>query len=387
MTAPVHASPSLVARLDAAAGTARAWLDRRSRAVFVTFAVALSLAVSLTVLSPRIFLLFGAPLPGTFEWDRGLSFLAQVRDPFNATVEPALRWRLAPALLGHLLHLPGYAAFAVPWAGLLAVLAYTTALAEARLRDRLDALLLVVLVGTLAAVQSITMAHGINDGWLLLALLATAFSSHPALRAGAAFIGPWIDERYLFALPLCLVCRAVFAPPEAKTAPAWRFAALGIAGAACYLGVRLAITARHGDPISDTFVRQALAIAPTYLPHAPLGWWMGQRAAWVLVVFAVMATWRQHGSAAVVALALATLSGFGAVTLLAADLTRTTNFFFPLTCAGAFAASHVVGAQRTRWFATLLGLNLVLPFAMMTYVWIVPIHSLPFELLRLAKHG
>lgn len=364
----------------------RAWLDRRSRLAFLAFAVALSLAVSLTVFSPRLFLLFGAPHPGTFEWDRGLSFLAQVRDPLHASVEPALRWRLAPALLGHLLHLPGYAAFAVPWAGLVAVLAYVTALAETRLGDRLDALLLVMLVGTLAAVQSVTMAHGVNDGWLLLALLATAFSGNAALRAGAAMIGPWVDERYLFALPLCLVCRVVFSARDPQPSPAWRFAIWEIAGAACYLGVRLAFTLRHTDPISDAFVRQALSMVPTYLPHAPLGWWMGQRAAWVLVVFAVVAAWRLHGRAAVSGLALATLAGFGAITLLAADLTRTTNFFLPLTCAGAFVASHVVGAQRTRWFAALLGLNLVLPFAMMTYIWIVPIHSLPFELLRLAKH-
>lgn len=380
------ATPSLVSRLDAVAATARAWLDRRSRGAFIGVTVALSLAVSLTVLSPRLFLLFGAPYPGTFEWDRGLSFLAQVRDPFDAPVEPALRWRLAPALLGHLLHLPGYAAFAVPWAGLVAALAYTTALAETRLRDRLDSLLLVVLVGTLAAVQSITMAHGMNDGWLLLALLATAFSSHPALRAGTAFIGPWIDERYLFALPLSVACRAVFTPTGARAVPAWRFAVWEIAGAACYLGLRLAFTLRHSDPISEAFMRQALSLVPTYLPHAPLGWWMGQRAAWVLVVFAFVAAWRLHGRAAAVGIALATVAGFGAITLLAADLTRTTNFFFPLTCAGAFAAGHVVGAQRTRWFAALLGLNLVLPFAMMTYIWIVPIHSLPFELLRLVRH-
>lgn len=386
MSAPAHASFEFVARFDAAAAIARAWLDRRSRAGFVAFAVALSLVASLTVLSPRLFLLFGAPYPGTFEWDRGLSFLAQVRDPFHATVEPALRWRLAPALLGHLLHLPGYAAFVVPWAGLIAALVYTTALAETRLRDRLDATLFVVLVSTLAAVHSITMAHGINDGWLLLALLATAFSGNSAFRAGAAMIGPWVDERFLFALPLCLVCRAAFPAPDTKRGPTWRFVAWEIAGAAVYLGVRLMFTLRHSDPISDAFVRNALSMAPTYLPHAPLGWWMGQRAAWVLVGFAIVAAWHRPSRAAFYGLALATLTGFGAITLLAADLTRTTNFFFPLTCAGAFVASQVVGTHRTRWFAAILALNLVLPFAMMTYVWIVPIHSLPFELLRLVKH-
>lgn len=152
------ASPFL-ARFTAVASRAKSLLDRLPYPVFIAFAVLLALGISLMVLSPRLYLLLGRPEPNTFEWNRALNFLKQVQDPFHAEVEPALRWRLAPALLGRLLHLPGYTAFLVPWAGLLAALSYTTALAESRLRNRLDALLLVVLVGTLAAVQSITMAQ------------------------------------------------------------------------------------------------------------------------------------------------------------------------------------------------------------------------------------
>jgi len=80
------------------------------------------------------------------------------------------------------------------------------------------------------------------------------------------------------------------------------------------------------------------------------------------------------------------LAGFGSIQILAADITRSTNFFLPLTCAGAFVADRVVGPYRTRLLAGLLTVNLVLPFAMLTYRWIEPIHTLPFELVRLYKH-
>lgn len=379
-TAPfLHCVDSLLDR-------ARRKLSALSVPGFIAASVLLCLIVSITVMSPRLYMLFDEPSAGRFEWARALNFIKQVEDPLDAEVEPALRWRLAPALLGHALNLQGYSALVVPWIGLFAALSYAAALSAARMRDRLDALLLVVLIGTLAAVQSVTMAHGINDGWLLLALLATAFSGSTTLRAVAAFVGPWVDERYLFALPLCLVCRAIFPPPGAIPVSVWRFAPWEVAGAALYVGARLIFTLQEGDPVSGSFVQQALSIVPKYLPHGPLGWWMGQRAAWILVAFAIIAAASSHGRKAVIGIGMTALFGFGAITLLAADLTRSTNFFLPLTCAGAFAADQIVGAHRTRFLAAVLALNLILPFAMLTYQWIVPIYPLPYELLLLYRH-
>lgn len=375
----------LLIQLEGLALRGRAWLNQRGRGTFVALSVAAALGLSLFCLSPRLCILLHEPYPGTFEWDRALNFLAQVRDPFHASVEPALRWRIAPALLAHLLHLPGYAAFIVPWAGLVLALAYAAKLAEARLRDRLDALLLVTLLGTLAAVQSVTMAHGINDGWLLAAMLATAFSANPSVRLAAALFGPWVDERYLLALPVNLVCRCLFGAEQTRPIVP-RFAVWEIVGILPYLAIRSVTSLHGGDAVSGGFIQQALAIVPVYLPHAPLGWWMGERAAWVLVAFAFLVAHRLYGRSAVQWLALCTLTGFGAITLLAADLTRSTNFFLTLTCAGAFVAHEIVGPHRTRWLAALLALNVLLPFAMLTYIWIEPIHSLPFELIRLYKN-
>lgn len=383
----MHASvKSFLSRLDGIFFGVRERLDRMTLTTFVVVTVILAIGVSLTVLTPRLFVLLGPPFPGTFEWDRGMNFIKQVADPFNTEVEPALRWRLAPALLGYFSGLRGYAAFVIPWVGLLAAFVYMAVLAENRMRNRLDAFLLVVLAGTLAAVQSVTMAHGINDGWLLLALLATAFSGGNVLRAGAALVGPWVDERYLFALPLCLACRAIFPPSGARPVPFWRFAPWEIAGAALYLGTRLMFTLQHGDPVSGDFVKNTLMFVPGYLPHGPLGWWMGQRAAWALVLIAVIAAALVGGRFAAAALILSAVLGYAAIQVLAMDLTRSTNFFLPLTFAGAFAAELVVGTYRTRWLFALVALNCILPFAMLTYIWILPMHSLPFELLRLYKN-
>ena len=373
-------------RLDANFRLIRKWLGQLPIATFASLAAAVSLFLSLLTLTPRLFILLGDPMAGTFEWDRGMLFIAQVQDPFHAIVEPALRWRIAPALLGHVLHLSGYASLIVPWLGLIMALVYATILSEARLQDRLDAMLLVTLLGTLASVQSITMAHGINDGWLLLTMLITAFSQNRWLRLVAAFFGPWVDERYLLSLPVNAACRLIF-PSTPSCHTNWKTLGLEMAGILPYLVIRVGATLIVGDHTSSSFILQALGLTPLYLPNAPLGWWFGQRAGWVLVVFAYLAAWRVSGRGAGQWLLLATIAGFGSITLLAADLTRSTNFFFALTCAGAFASHHVIGAaHRTKLLLSLTALNHVLPFAMMTYIWIVPIHSLPFELLRIYKN-
>lgn len=378
--------PLLLSRLDLRLAHARAWLERRAPAIFILGTVALALALSLLFLSPRLFVFLGEPRTGTYEWDRATHFLAQAEEPLSAPVEPALRWRLAPALLAHVLQLRGNWALIVPWTGLAAALAYLAALGAVRLRDRLDATLLVLLVGTFGCTQAVTMSHGINDGWLLLALLATAFSPGGGIRLAAAFTGPWIDERYLLALPLCFACRHAFPPAGARRSRPFLLPGPEIAGIVPYLCLRCWITLQ-GDAVSTGFVSSALAMVPTILPFAPLGWWMGARAGWLLAGFAFVAAARSPAPAASRLLAVAAAAGLVAITLLAADLSRSTNLFLPLLCAGAFVAGELVGVHRTRWLLGLVAVNLALPFAMVTYTWIVPILPLPLELLRYFRHA
>jgi hypothetical protein len=277
-------------------------LDQRlavwSRPTYALVVLATTLGLSLFFFCPRLCLLLGPPYPGTFEWDRGLNFLAQSQDPFHAQVEPALRWRLAPPLAAHILQLRGYWPFIVPWIGLAAMLLYGLHLAGRYFQNRLDAALFSLFTGTLAAVSSVTMAHGINDGWLMLAMLASIFARHPSGRLAGALLGPWVDERYLLCLPLCLACRHILTPKPVAPGSVLKDSRWEIIGILPYVATRLVLTAGHGDAVSSTFLTNALAITPLYLPNTHLGWWMGLRAGWLLVAIAVWAAWWWQGGGA-----------------------------------------------------------------------------------------
>ena len=77
-----------------------------------------------------------------------------------------------------------------------------------------------------------------------------------------------------------------------------------------------------------------------------------------------------------------------AVTLLAADLSRSTNLLLPLLLCGACALrDHVpLAAMRYRWLAAMVVANLLMPYLTVTYTKPVMIWSLPLELLRWWKN-
>ena len=62
------------------------------------------LALTVFFFSPRLWIL-AERTPGSFEWDRGLSYMRQCADPFASDLEPAMRWRLLPPLTARVLGL------------------------------------------------------------------------------------------------------------------------------------------------------------------------------------------------------------------------------------------------------------------------------------------
>src|SRR5690606_36932110 len=132
----------------------------------------------------------------------------------------------------------------------------------------------------------------------------------------------------------------------------------------------------------------ALAIVPAYLPFARLGWWMGFRAAWPLLVLAVYLWWRDGGRFALVTGLGSALAGWLAVTALAADLSRSTNLLLPLLLCGACALRDFVpvAVTRYRWLTAMVVANLLMPYLTVTYTKPVMIWSLPLELLRWWKN-
>src|SRR6185369_16440373 len=90
---------------------------------------------------------------------------------------------------------------------------------------------------------------------------------------------PWIDERFLIGFPLAWLAGC----HERDRGWSWP-AARDALWLLPYFIVRL-LQARQ-DIASQQFLSYQLHHAYLLLPRAPLGWWMGLRAAWMAVAYA-----------------------------------------------------------------------------------------------------
>jgi len=337
----------------------------------------LALGLSVLFFAPRLWLM-QEPAPGSFQWDRALTFLRQCSEPFRRDIEPAMLWRLLPPLVAHTLHLPGKLPLVLPWLGLLAATTYVAILLRRRLDDGRYVLGGTLLFATTSAVLVPVGWLGMNDAWVWLGLLAVAFGRTAWAAPLACLLCPWIDERFIIGFPMAwLAARLERHEPlsgRALLAPLWLLP---------YAALRLTLS-RHEPSAAETtraFLELQVSQSLRLLPLVPLGWWMGLRAGWAAVAFGL---WDLPRSRA--ALAVVTLFGTLAISvLLASDLSRSVAIATPLVLAGCFALArrHPDHAPRVLLVAGVV--NLLIPAAHLTYVHIDPINPLPVELLRLLR--
>ena len=300
-------------------------LPRLSPFAFASCCSLVAIAVSLAFYSPKFWLL-AQPIPGTFEWSRALTFLQQSAAPFDisAVPEAAMRWRIPPALVAHFLHLGSLAVWIVPHTGLLVLLGYFGAAVARQTGDRLTGLLASVFLATTGAIITITNLLGMNDAWFVIGIVAVACSRSPTLLFSAGLLCPWVDERFLIALPLAILCRITF------TGNGGRSIRLLLPGVVAYLGVRLAVTVASHDTSSSNYVASMLAYLPPGLPYVPIGWWMGYRIGWLLILLPIATFWLCSRRKTATALALVGFGTLFGITLLASDTTRSTSLLLPL---------------------------------------------------------
>lgn len=346
-----------------------------------------ALLVSLFFHSPRLWAL-RHPMPGSTYWDRGLQFMLQVENPFGAQLTDAgLGWRLAPAWLARGLGLHGYAALLVPWLGLLLLLTLFATLVLRRLDDRWLALLGTVLLGTTSATLTVTGWLGLNDAWYASALLTLAFVRQPAALVIAAFAGPWVDERFVLALPLALWVRATVLKDGWRP----RFVLPLVAAALGFYGVVRGLNLLHvPTAASGQYLRSMLdGACREWLPWVSLGWFMGLRAAWLLVVIALGGECRRADLSPGLFWPLAlTLGPMLAITFLGADTGRTSTMLLPLLLLGLERLLALRGLADTRRFlGWLVAANLLMPAMQVTDRSGDIINLLPVEVFRLLGHS
>jgi hypothetical protein len=346
---------------------------------FVFFTVIAVLVLTVFFFSPRWWLMT-SPAPGSFQWSRGLGFVAQCENPFRADIEPALRWRLLPPLVAHYLGLRGTIAFIIPWLGVLALLAAVASWSARLLAARTSAFFLTLLIATSSAVLVPLHWFGINDAWAWLGLFTLACARSQYALVVAALLCPWIDERFLIGLPLALWCRHQL-QPSAFT----RLLVTALLPAVPYVAIRvIALLNAPADAPDSSFLLHTLTECQTWLPLARLGWWMALRAAWP-VALAAFANQSQIPLRTTAFGAVLTAFTLLVSAILAADLSRSAAVILPLLVVGAVTLSAQSPFRARLLLGACAAANLLIPAAHVVYRKIDIADSLPVELYRLLR--
>lgn len=355
---------------------------------------ALAAGISITLFSPRFVLWNSFFLP---EVDRVYDTLRQLENPLATIpnyVSRVLAWRLFFPWLGFVLGLTPTQFLLLPFIGCYVTLVYVAKLC---LNNRLS-VVQSVWVTILAAlspwffVSTGWLAY--FDSWLVLCLLVASFSrAWPAVVA-ACLIGPWIDERFVLALPVVVIVRWIWqrqlvnSPTNDAQPNDTRFndvrSLWWIAGlTAIYPSVRLLSFAAGADPVTTTYtVDHAHLISLVPLTNFASGLWFGHRVNWVFVVLFLVDSFRTAPRpAAWLASGIVTLTALAAL-LIAGDMHRSLEMLFPVVIAGMLATPRVLGHRSTMLLVAASLASMALPAAHQLWLERYPIHNLYYEWSR-----
>lgn len=313
---------------------------------------------------------------------RGVVVLEQVAALGAAPADPlhgAVQWRLFFPVLGRVLALPAWALFGLAHVG--AWLALWVAVAEARRRGAAwtEAAALAVIFGAGAWYFAATGWLGYYDSWVVLGLLAVALAPRREWGWAACLLVPWIDERFVLAVPLALFVRQL--DGDATRRAAWKLewgAPLALTGA--FAAVRLfALPGSAGNATVGGYFGW-LDLTKTPLSQFLLGVWDGWRVGWVLSALAVWAVARRQGVNRAALLGAATLVVLLAALLTAQDFGRAMMLLAPVAGLGLGAWTLLPEARRRAGLAAGVAAALLLPGHHVMSDATVPVMTLNHEL-------
>lgn len=334
--------------------------------------VAASLAACLLITffyCPRFVLWKGLDFPAAWsspEVNRAVDTWKIVVDP-DAKIEnesnQVVRWRLLFPRLAYYLGLPRWMFMSLAPLGCAATLAFLASLMLRETGSRRNAFLATVAVG--AGSWYFTSMGWLTymDSWYILGLLAASFVRSYRVVAAACILTPWIDERFILTLPVCLLVRAVYFDwLETRNRRDLLLSALVMAGlTGPYVAARLVVMFGGYDAQSAVHMEKHLANDFALVRYLR-GSWFGLRFAWLYVAGLVwLFPWKKHpllstGAAAVLAGNLAFLQR-----IVAGDISRTAAALVPAAVAGAIVAHRLqprLFAAAAPWIAVL---NLLAP--------------------------
>lgn len=227
---------------------------------------------------------------------RGLSVLWQI-DHLGEAIPDAkhavIQWRLFFPLIGHALSLPMPVFCALAPLGNLVVLLSIIVQLRARGTGWIEAGLCTIILGagTWFFASSGWLCY--FDSWVVLALFYAVFSERRWVLWAACLVAPWIDERFVIAVPLVLLCRYFYHRDGLKNPTLDRTFVLEftvpVLLIAAFVSVRLGVLARFSantaTPLGYIATQNNLG-APA--GRILFGMWEGLRTSWFFIIVAVL---------------------------------------------------------------------------------------------------
>jgi hypothetical protein len=291
------------------------------------FIAVIAIVLTFVFFPPHLWL-----LASEIDGGRAFYFLQQSELPFRHDIDPVLRWRLLPALIAYVLRLPGHIPLIIPWLGVLAATAYVGLLLQQRSSDWRFILGGTLVFTTTSAVLVPMHWPGYNDSWVWLGLLVIAFGNSQFAIIAAMLLCPWIDERFIIGWPLAWGVRCI--DKEQSLISLQLASALWFLP---YVAVRIGLGGIIGAANDVAFIKERLQELHAMGRFIPLGWWMGLRAAWLPIGYALWQINKRTNRAQYFFIFAATLV---VPVLVSADTSRSIADLVPLALLGIFMFLH-----------------------------------------------
>jgi tetratricopeptide (TPR) repeat protein len=368
------------ASIPQAPGQIRPSLAKVPYPVYLLGAAILAAAITVVFFCPAYSVWFGMFEPGGAmfpETNRAADTLRQLHDPFVKSLSPSNRvieWRLFFPLLGYYLRLHPVVFLALPHVGCLAALALVIHIACRELGDRLWAFCTGVVAASCAWFFVSTSWLTYNDSWIVLGLLAVSAIRSRYVLVFAALCCPWIDERFVMLLPVCLGLRTYLFHDYRFPRDLVGDAAVALAGVSPYVLIRLAAMLSGSDAALKA-MEQSEYIWPTPLRLLE-GAWAGLRGLWLYAAAFWWLAYRIRPLVWNLIFSVGTALVFTVSCFIAADIGRSVSVFLPVGLVGLVLLHRSYPQWCIRSLPCVMVLNLVLPAAhvMSTFKW--PIRNL-----------
>jgi hypothetical protein len=335
---------------------------------------------------PRFVIWRGLYLPEAWrnpEVNRAVDTLKQLRDPFVKINNPTnwvITWRLFFPLLAHWLHFPVGLYLALPHLGCALTTGYIVYLVWRHTGQRTWALMA---ASALASADWFFVSMGwltYFDSWFALGLLVASFSPSRLATGAVCLVEPWIDERFVLALPVCAVVRVLYDLELRRRG--WRALMVDFVLMALltlpYVGTRMMLINDAGSAnyLQNTLSNLKTADAWLFLA----GWWAGFRMAWLYAVaFSVLVWRRQRGWVRITALAVVWGVTFMAL-FVASDISRNMTVALPALLLGVLMICSLYPRASRMVLPAVMLANLLLPATHVVLGFKLPVYYFYHEL-------